>query len=137
MSIQSVFLNYFFLPCASVPEEPKVKACPLAASLSAVGSLRFEFLRCLKGSEQCVSQSRRGTRLTAPRAFPSPTHFNLFTKNNGKKKSALRIALLHPENSTASNLLTTYIGLIFPTPSAHLLFLFPLILFRRCACVSA
>lgn len=43
----------------------KVKVCPLAASFGAVGC---EFLCCLKGSQQCVSQHGHGARFTAPLA---------------------------------------------------------------------
>lgn len=66
--------------CASVPEEPKVNACPLAASLSAVGSLASSSSAVRKDPSTASSKRRRGFRRTAPRAFPSPTHFNLLAK---------------------------------------------------------
>lgn len=60
--------GYFFCVWALKRGKRKLKECPRAASFSAVGFLLCEFLCCLKGSQQCVSQRGREARSTAPLA---------------------------------------------------------------------
>lgn len=108
--------GFFFLCVWALKRgKRKLKECPRAASFSAVGFLLCEFLCCLKGSQQCVSQRGREALFTAPLAPfflpPANTFLHLRKKRNlNYVKKIIRLL-----RETLCSLTLTYFNLPYPS----------------------